>query len=169
MVLFIKSIALFVFVVCRVVWPWLPETTPELSLRAVQPESTISPIRVSRVVDGNTLVIPAPYLPYPLKPELLLRLYGIDTPETGWRTDCKEEQALASAASAFTRHCLLGRYSGCSPNYHVLLRKWDKYGGRILGDVYFPDSDALLSELLTNHSFAIPYSGRGPSHNWCAV
>ena len=136
-------------------------------------ERAFAPTFVSRVVDGDTLVIPAPYLPYPLKAELLLRLYGIDAPETGWRADCKEEQQLANRATIFTRNCIMGHHTNCddrcSSDYHVMLRKWDKYGGRVLGDIYFPGSDTLLSELLTNHSLAIPFSGRNPAHSWCGV
>ena len=38
---------------------------------------------VLRVINGDTLVISATNLPPPLRPELLLRICGIDTPERG--------------------------------------------------------------------------------------
>ena len=37
--------------------------------------------QVIRVSDGDTIVIAAPFLPAPLKPELAVRIYGVDTPE----------------------------------------------------------------------------------------
>jgi endonuclease YncB( thermonuclease family) len=33
-------------------------------------------------------VIAAPFLPAPLKPELAVRIYGVDTPEKGHRAQC---------------------------------------------------------------------------------
>jgi len=41
--------------------------------------------QVLRVSDGDTIVISAPFLPAPLKPELAVRIYGVDTPEKGHR------------------------------------------------------------------------------------
>ena len=60
---------------------------------------------VLRVIDGDTLVISATYLPPPLRPELLLRICGIDTPERGWRADCKYERAHADRAQPLCRIC----------------------------------------------------------------
>ena len=37
--------------------------------------------QVIRVSDGDTIVISAPFLPAPLKPELAVRIFGVDTPE----------------------------------------------------------------------------------------
>jgi hypothetical protein len=33
------------------------------------------------VSDGDTVVIAAPFLPAPLKPQLAVRVYGVDTPK----------------------------------------------------------------------------------------
>ena len=41
--------------------------------------------QVLRVSDGDTIVIAAPFLPAPLKPELAVRIFGVDTPEKGHR------------------------------------------------------------------------------------
>ena len=43
---------------------------------------------VLRVIDGDTVEIEAPYLPEPLAPKLSIRVYGVDTPEKGWRGQC---------------------------------------------------------------------------------
>ena len=122
---------------------------------------------VLRVIDGDTLVISATYLPPPLRPELLLRICGIDTPERGWRADCEYERAQADRATAFVQD-LLTANNGVT---NTIIRKWDKYGGRVLGDLYFAATDSLLSEILVNHSLALPYAGgRHPPNNpWCTT
>ena len=61
---------------------------------------------VLRVIDGDTLVISAAYLPTPLRPKLLLRICGIDTPERGWRADCEYERAQADRATALVQNLL---------------------------------------------------------------
>jgi endonuclease YncB( thermonuclease family) len=38
---------------------------------------------IVRVSDGDTIVIAAPFLPQPLKPELAVRIFGVATPEKG--------------------------------------------------------------------------------------
>ena len=47
---------------------------------------------ILRVSDGDTIVISAPYLPAPLKPQLAVRIFGVDTPE-------KRTQSPMSAGS----------------------------------------------------------------------
>ena len=37
--------------------------------------------QILRVTDGDTVVIAAPFLPAPFKPELAIRVFGVDTPE----------------------------------------------------------------------------------------
>ena len=122
---------------------------------------------VLRVIDGDTLVISATYLPPPLRPELLLRICGIDTPERGWRANCEYERAQADRATAFVQD-LLSANNGVT---NTIIRKWDKYGGRVLRDLYFAATESLLSEFLVNHSLALPYAGgRHPPNNpWCTT
>ena len=134
--------------------------------RSVKGEVTVTQYNhgVLRAIDGDTLVIDAAYLPAPLRPELLLRICGIDTPEKGWRADCEYERALADTATAFVQNLL-----SANAVTTTIIRKWDKYGGRVLGDVYFAATDSLLSEILVNHSLALPYAGgrRPPNNPWC--
>lgn len=54
---------------------------PLLALAAKQPTGVTYDAQVLRVSDGDTIVISAPFLPAPLKPELAVRIYGVDTPE----------------------------------------------------------------------------------------
>ena len=59
--------------------------------------------KILRVNDGDTIVIAAPYLPPPLKPELAVRIYGVDTPEKGHRAQCAQEDQKAQMASNYTK------------------------------------------------------------------
>ena len=58
---------------------------------------------ITRVIDGDTVGIQATWLPAPLKPELSIRVFGVDTPEKGFRAQCPSEAQRGEAASAFTK------------------------------------------------------------------
>ena len=83
--------------------------------------------QVIRVSDGDTIVIAAPFLPLPLKPELAVRIYGVDTPEKGHRAQCPQEDQRAQLASKFTTQALQSH-----PKHQVIIYGWDKFVGRIL-------------------------------------
>jgi endonuclease YncB( thermonuclease family) len=53
---------------------------------------------ITRVIDGDTVAFRAPFLPAPLKPELSIRVFGVDTPEKGHRAQCESENARGQAA-----------------------------------------------------------------------
>jgi len=55
-------------------------TLPALAQKVPMNSATYD-VKILRVSDGDTIVIAAPYLPPPLKPELAVRIYGVDTPE----------------------------------------------------------------------------------------
>ena len=86
--------------------------------------------QVLRVSDGDTIVISAPFLPAPLKPELAVRIYGVDTPEKGARAQCTQENERAQLASRYTTQLI--QQGG---RIQVTLYGWDKFGGRVLGDI----------------------------------
>jgi endonuclease YncB( thermonuclease family) len=54
-----------------------------VSIAQKQPQGVTYDANIVRVSDGDTIVIAAPFLPQPLKPELAIRIYGVDTPEKG--------------------------------------------------------------------------------------
>ena len=58
---------------------------------------------LTRVIDGDTVAFQANWLPDPLKKELSIRVFGVDTPEKGFRAKCPEEDARGQAATAFTK------------------------------------------------------------------
>ena len=114
---------------------------------------------VTRIIDGDTVEIEAPYLPEPLKPVLSIRVYGVDTPEKGWRGQCDQEKALGQEATIFTTNLVAN-----AQNIQVEIREWDKFGGRVLGDLII-DGESLTALLISN-GYARPYFG-GAKESWC--
>lgn len=114
---------------------------------------------ISRVIDGDTVAFHAPWLPDPLKKELSIRVYGVDTPEKGFRAKCKEEAAKGAAATEFTKKAVAS-----SKVRQVVLMDWDKYGGRVLGDVVL-DGVSLRRQLIAA-GYAREYHGEAKT-SWC--
>lgn len=114
---------------------------------------------IIRVNDGDTVVISAPYLPEPLKKELSVRVWGIDTPEKGFRAKCAEEDRKGRAATAFTQELV-----SKAKTHQVEIRSWDKYGGRVLGDIFLDGQS--LKDLLIKNNLARPYFGDAKK-SWC--
>jgi endonuclease YncB( thermonuclease family) len=92
------------------------------------------PYKITRVIDGDTVAFQADFLPAPLKPELSIRVLGVDTPEKGHRAECPKEAAAAEKASQFTKDSLNAAIKAGQPIL-IEIQKHDKYGGRVLGDV----------------------------------
>lgn len=115
--------------------------------------------KVLRVIDGDTVEIEAPYLPAPLAPKLSIRVYGVDTPEKGWRGQCDKERALGESATDFTKQ--LVNYADV---IQVEIRQWDKFGGRVLGDLWVDGKS--LTAMLVENGFARPYFG-DKKKSWC--
>lgn len=114
---------------------------------------------ITRVIDGDTVEFKASFLPYPLKPVLSIRVFGVDTPEKGSRAKCSEEAELGESASKFTKKMV-----DESKKQQVSIKTWDKYGGRVLGDVLLDGKS--LSEELIKHGFAKSYFGEKKA-SWC--
>ena len=115
---------------------------------------------VIRVIDGDTVEIVADFLPDPLPKKLSVRIYTIDTPEKGFRAKCKAEDELAQKASKFTSSLVLDPKN----KIDVQLFEWDKYGGRVLGEILV--NGLPLSMLLINKGYAVNYDG-GKKKSWC--
>jgi endonuclease YncB( thermonuclease family) len=114
---------------------------------------------LTRVIDGDTVAFQANWLPDPLKKELSIRVFGVDTPEKGHRAKCPQENERGQAATAFTKDAI-----NKSQKRQVILMDWDKYGGRVLGDVLL-DGKSLRTLLITN-GFAREYYGEAKT-SWC--
>lgn len=116
-------------------------------------------VTVLRVIDGDTVAFAAPWLPDPLKKELSIRVYGVDTPEKGHRAKCPKEAQMGEAATAFTKQMI-----STAQRRQIVLIDWDKYGGRVLGDVLI--NGQSLRMLLIQKGYAREYYGEAKT-SWC--
>ena len=123
------------------------------------PQGVTYDANILRVSDGDTIVIAAPFLPQPLKPELAIRIYGVDTPEKGFRAKCPAEEAKGQAASKFTKDAV-----AAAQKRQVTLYAWDKFGGRVLGDILL--NGQSLRAMLIQNGFAREYFGEA-KQSWC--
>jgi hypothetical protein len=124
-----------------------------------QKEGVIYDAVITRVIDGDTVAFQAPFLPAPLKQELSIRVFGVDTPEKGHRAQCPSEDQRGQAATAFTKAQI-----NASIKRQVILMDWDKYGGRVLGDVILDGKS--LRQMLISNGYAREYYGEA-KQSWC--
>jgi endonuclease YncB( thermonuclease family) len=124
-----------------------------------EPQGVTYDAQIIRVTDGDTIVIAAPYLPAPLRPQLAVRIYGVDTPEKGHRSQCPAEAAAAERASTWTKNLV-----SSSQKHQVILYKWDKFGGRVIGDIVVNGQSVRHSLIANGH--AREYYGDA-KQSWC--
>jgi endonuclease YncB( thermonuclease family) len=124
-----------------------------------QPTGVTYDAQIIRTTDGDTVVIAAPFLPAPLKPELAVRIFGVDTPEKGFRGQCVSEKQRGEQASTFTKDVIKA-----TKKHQVVLYSWDKFGGRVLGDIILDGMS--LRGLLIKNGFAREYYGDA-KQSWC--
>ena len=132
---------------------------PLLAFAQKTPKGATYDAQILRVTDGDTVVIAAPFLPAPFKPELAIRVYGVDTPEKGHRAMCPSEAQRGEAASAFTKNAIAQ-----GGKFQVTMYGWDKFGGRVLGDILI-NGQSLRAGLIAN-GFAREYYGDA-KQSWC--
>jgi endonuclease YncB( thermonuclease family) len=130
-----------------------------MAIAQKQPQGVTYDANILRVSDGDTVVIAAPFLPQPLKPELAIRIYGVDTPEKGFRAKCPAEDARGQAATKFTKDAV-----AAAQNRQVILYAWDKFGGRVLGDMLL--NGQSLRAMLIQNGYAREYFGDA-KQSWC--
>lgn len=138
-----------IFTACLLFSAWASAAEP----------GVIYPINITRVIDGDTVAFEAPWLLPPLKPELSIRVYGVDTPEKSFRAKCESEAARGEAASEFTKAQIAQ-----AQDIKMELLDWDKYGGRVLGDVLL-DGESLR-KMLIDQGYAREYYGEA-KQSWC--
>lgn len=108
--------------------------------------------KVTRVVDGDTVEIIVDFLPKELGNNLYIRVWGVDTPEKGWRAKSEREAQLGLSATQFTKELIKN-----SKDIKIQVITWDKFGGRILGDLII-DGKSLRQQLLDS-GYAREYYG----------
>jgi endonuclease YncB( thermonuclease family) len=108
-----------------------------------------------RVIDGDT--VDTGIVVYQgLKP-LHLRIHGIDTPEIHGK--CDKEKQLAQDAKKFLSYTL------ANSEFVYRFDSWDKYGGRVLGDILI--QEVPVSQEMIRRGYAIAYSGEKKVKDWC--
>jgi endonuclease YncB( thermonuclease family) len=132
---------------------------PALVLAQKQKPSVTYDVKITRVIDGDTVAFEAPFLPDPLKKELALRVFGVDTPEKGHRAKCPSEAQRGEAATNFTKQLVAQ-----GKTFQIALMDWDKFGGRVLGDVMI--NGQSLRQQLIQRGFAREYFGEAKT-SWC--
>ena len=134
-----------------------PAQPPEAPMPFPSKQLAYRPVidHVIRVKDGDTVDLMLD-LGFDTYRKQTVRLQGIDTPENN-------TEAGKAVAVWLTRY--LARESLARPMY-LDSREYDKYGGRVLGDIYF---DRLAGPSLVQYMFQLklgkPYSG-GKRHYW---
>jgi endonuclease YncB( thermonuclease family) len=136
---------------------------PLLAVAQKTPQGVTYDAQILRITDGDTVVIAAPFLPKPLKPELAVRVFGVDTPEKGHRAQCPSEAQRGEAASAFTKNAI-ATAAAQGGKFQATLYGWDKFGGRVLGDILV-NGQSLRAALIAN-GFAREYYGEA-KQSWC--
>ena len=126
---------------------------------AKEPEMVVYDFKLTRVVDGDTVEFAAPFLPAPLPPKLAVRVFGVDTPEKGARAKCESEAKRGADATAFTKKVITEAKTA-----RVALIGWDKFGGRVLGDIILDGKS--LRKMLIDNGFAREYYGEAKT-SWC--
>lgn len=114
---------------------------------------------LGEVKDGDTVTFQANFLPPPLKPVLGVRILGVDTPEKGFRAKCPAEAAKGEAATKFAKAAVA---NAKSIQFEIV--DWDKFGGRVLGDVILDGN--RLSQMLIKNGHAREYWGEA-KQSWC--
>jgi endonuclease YncB( thermonuclease family) len=131
-----------------------PATTPK------QRPGVTYDAKITRIIDGDTVAFEAKWLPDPLKKELSIRVYGVDTPEKGFRAKCPSEDKKGHDATDFTTSAVKN-----AKTRQVIIIDWDKYGGRVLGDVLLDGHS--LRMMLIEGGYAREYYGEAKT-SWCA-
>jgi endonuclease YncB( thermonuclease family) len=115
--------------------------------------------QIIKVSDGDTIVVAAPFLPAPLKPQLAVRIYGVDTPEKGARAQCPSEAARGEQATQYTKKLVAS-----GQKHQMILYGWDKFGGRVLGDILV--NGQSVRQGLIQTGLAREYYGEA-KQSWC--
>ena len=132
---------------------------PTFALAEKTPTGVEYAVVITRVIDGDTVAYKADWLPDPLKKELSIRVFGVDTPEKGFRAKCPKEDEMGQAATAFTKKAVKD-----AKKTKIVLYEWDKYGGRVLGDVLLDGKS--LRDMLIKNNYAREYFGEA-KQSWC--
>ena len=132
---------------------------PTMAMAEKKPEGVTYDLKIIRVIDGDTVEFEAPFLVDPLPKKLSIRVWGVDTPEKSFRAKCEKEAAMGAEATKFTKDLVAH-----ATTTQISIYDWDKYGGRVLGDVIIDGNS--LTKMLLDKGYAREYYGDA-KQSWC--
>lgn len=107
--------------------------------------------RIEEIYDGDTVKIIVLFGDVPVR--FSLRILGIDTPEIKQGEGrLPEERQAAIKVRDYLRSLFPKNIA------KICIRDWDKYGGRVLGDLYLPSGENV-SDILIYGGWARAYHG----------
>lgn len=115
-------------------------------------------IKIIRIIDADTFIVSAPFLPAPLKKQHPLRLSNVDTPNIKRWANCDKEFKKGEEAKIFVENAIK-----LSKKQLVKIVGYDKYG-RFLGQIYL-DGKSLSDSLIEKKLARVYYGGKKQS--WC--
>jgi endonuclease YncB( thermonuclease family) len=123
-----------------------PKTVPKVPFH-----NQIIYAKIEEVYDGDTIKIIVLFGIMPVR--FSLRILGIDTPEIKQGIGrLPEEQQAAVKVRDYVKSLFPSNLA------KICIRDWDKYGGRVLGDVYVETGESV-SDILIHGGWARPYQG----------
>lgn len=99
--------------------------------------------------------------------KLSLRLLGIDTPEIRGGVDRTLDEKIAGEIARNRLAEIIGAKVTKDPRAtkprkctltKIIIRDWDKFGGRVLGDIILPDGKSVV-EIMIAEGYGRPYNG----------
>lgn len=107
--------------------------------------------KIEDIYDGDTVKIIILFGDIPVR--FSLRILGIDTPEIRQGNGrLPEERQAAIRVRDYIRSLFPKNVA------KICIRDWDKFGGRVLGDLYLENGESI-SDILINKGWARPYHG----------
>jgi micrococcal nuclease len=123
-----------------------PKTVPKVPF-----QDKIIYARIEEIYDGDTVKIIVLFGGIPVK--LSLRILGIDAPEIkNGEGRLPEENKAAVKVRDYMRSLFPKNIA------KICIRDWDKYGGRVLGELFL-ETGENVAEILIHQGWARPYRG----------
>lgn len=123
-----------------------PKTVPKVPFH-----NQIIYAKIEEVYDGDTIKIIVLFGVMPVR--FSLRILGVDTPEIKQGSGrLLEEQQAAVKVREYVKSLFPSNLA------KICIRDWDKYGGRVLGDLYL-ETGECVSDILIHGGWARPYQG----------
>lgn len=128
-----------------------PDEVPDVPFKG-----EVIDMKIVKVYDGDTIHCIIPFGNVPVR--LAIRMLGIDTPEIKRGKDRLEEERVAGLICRNYLRDLVANGA------KVRIHKWDKFGGRVNGDVILPDGSSAV-EVLIRNGYGRIYEG-GKKEDW---